>query len=120
MDMTPTSSGGFGDAALPSGSTCIDPLGTLKITVNSISPTGAQVTVAQDTRTVPNIVRRTRAVAANALLAAGLVLGSEADEVIADCFINGGLILDQDPVAGTLAPRGSAVGFTIGVNHPGS
>ncbi len=119
MDMTPTSSNGFRDAAMLAGTSWVDPLGMLRITVNSTSATAASVTIAPNLAVVPDIVGLNRVSAAGALSAAGLMLGYERDRVITDCSDGVGQVLSQTPAAGSLALIGTAVNFTFGVKPSG-
>jgi hypothetical protein len=117
LDMTPGSTQGFRDARMPTGSTWVNPLGTMKITVNSASAAGAQVTIESALPIVPNVRGRTLAGAGQALGGAGFAVGSLANVIDHSCN-NIGLVMSQSPSAGARAPAGTRVNLWVGRRPP--
>jgi hypothetical protein len=112
IDTTPAD-GSFANAAIPPGTSWVNPLGNMRITVTSADASGAQVTVTPVVATVPDVRGDSLAEAAQALQAAGFVVGTKTSVVDPYCnYI--GLVKTQSPLAGTRAPTGSAVNLWIG------
>jgi hypothetical protein len=119
LDMTPGPFYGFLDARMPVGVPWINPLGTMKITVVSAGPAGAQVVIESALPVVPNVRGATVTVATNTLVAAGFKRGTIHYFVDDDC-VSIGRVDSQIPTAGTHAPTGTSVDLWAGTqpSHP--
>ncbi len=119
LDMTPgsrvepTVGADVFDAPLPVGRTWAIPGGEMKVTLNSTSTAGANVTLSSQRVTVPELYELTPQQVGPALQSAGLVSGGLSGAPDRFCnFI--GLVMAQYPYPGTRVFRGSAVSFTVG------
>jgi PASTA domain len=116
LDMTPSNQF-FGDAALPVGQTWANPLGTMKITLNSANASGATVTISPQRVTVPDVRGDSMPEAESALAAVGLKLGLASYVPEAACnYIE--RIASTNPGAGTHVFPGTVVLPTIGQVDP--
>jgi hypothetical protein len=102
---------------LPVGATWVNPLGIMKITVNAADANTATVTVTPTVATVPPVVGDTLSAAAQALQAAGFVVGQKQYVIDYTCD-NINLVVRQSPLAGTHAAPGTAVNLTFGKAPP--
>jgi hypothetical protein len=116
LDMTPGSPAGFSDAGLPAGASWVDPLGTMMVTVNSVSAAGAQITVKSTIPVVPDVRGELAADAKSILQAAGYVVVRQ--PVVDHSCENIGLVVSQSPPGGTVLAAGSTVTVRIGVKPP--
>ena len=118
LDMTPGSgfnaSEAFTDAPLSVGASWAPPGGDSAITVVSVTPTAATVTISSTRKTVPNLVDLTKSQALAAIAAAGLTSGGTTSEADLECnFL--GKVMRQTPVTGTSLPAGGRVAIVLGV-----
>src|SRR5262249_41640337 len=112
LDMTPGSSAGFNDAALPPGSSWANPLGSKVVTVNWTNATGAQVSITPNPSRVPDVIGELSADARNILQTAGYAVTVH---IVVTC--NGiGEVVSQLPSAGT--PLAPGLTVDIGVGRP--
>jgi hypothetical protein len=117
LDMTPGSPRGFDDAPLPVGRTWANPLGEMKIRLDSLTPTGATVTISSQKVTVPDVRGFTAAKAESTLLGAGLKptgWGSIVDPTCA--YI--GLVAATSPTGGARVLPGTTVTVAMGTKDP--
>jgi hypothetical protein len=113
LDMTPGSASGFADAALPPGVTWLNPLGNMGVTVVSIGPGQASVTVHSKLKLVPNVIGLDTATAMSTLTAAGLVAQQQ---FVVDPTCNViGTVKSQSPSPSTIVAPGTAVTVTVWV-----
>jgi hypothetical protein len=113
LDMTPGSPAGFADAGLSAGSTWVDPLGAMKVTVNSVSAAGAQVTVQSTNPIVPDVRGELAGTAKSILQAAGFVA---VRQNVVDQLCNFiGEVISQSPAGGTPLAAGTAVTIRVGI-----
>ena len=111
LDMTPAT--GTAEAGLPLGQTWANPLGEMKVTLNSASSTSAKVTISSQRRSVPDLVDLTRSAAIAAIEAAGLAYGGLTSKTDASCnYIK--KVMAQTPLAGTRVLPGAQVAITEG------
>lgn len=108
----------FVDADLPVGQSWANPKGTLRYTVNSIGPLGADITIEKKFAPVPDVIGMTRAAASSALAAAGYLVGLTRTAVDSTCN-NVGTVMNQTPGAGRRLPPGTAVAITTGTRPAG-
>lgn len=112
LDMTPVADTST-DSGLPVGQTWVNPLGSMKITLNSSSAAGATVTIASQKTVVPDVTGLNRTAASTSLKSVGLVLGAVYEEVDPNCD-NIGTALKQSPSAGSFLWPGQTVSITLG------
>jgi beta-lactam-binding protein with PASTA domain len=98
---------------LDAGQTWANPIGTMQITVDSISAAGANVTISSSfvppvLKTVPNVLGMGTAAAIDEIRAAGLALGTIGSRFNPDCE-ELGLVVAQTPATGTQLTAGSRV-----------
>jgi hypothetical protein len=117
LDMTPGSDRGFDDAPLRIGQTWANPLGEMKIKVDSVTLGAATVTVSSQKVTVPDVRGMSTAKAEAALLGAGLKptgWGSIVDPTCA--YI--GVVAATSPAGGARVMPGTAVTVAVGTKDP--
>ncbi len=107
LDMTPSGAG----VDLPVGGTWVNPLGSMKITVNWANSTGASITVAPAVPPVPvpYLIDETCGQALGDLQAVGLS---------GTCWGTGNYVGNQSPGGGTAVPPGTVVSLQMAVNPP--
>jgi hypothetical protein len=106
LDVTP----GGGLANLRVGASWTNPLGAMKITVDSADASLAHITVTNPSPFVPNVLSLDDDNAQNAIRAAGLTVGSI--HMTANCAQPLGFVLTQNPRGGTQVPGGTPVNLT--------
>jgi hypothetical protein len=111
LDMTPETSNGYHDARLPVGTTWVNPLGTMKITVTWSGPTGTWVTIESALPIVPDVRGFPVTTARQVLASAGFAAGATSSVV--DCN-NLWLVVGQSPAPGTRAYAGTPVSLRVG------
>jgi hypothetical protein len=111
VDMTPDTYDS-NDGGMLVGSTWTNPLGHLRITVDSADSSSAHITVTTTWVTVPDLSGRSQANASATLAAAGLTMAAH-NQVDQSCT-SIGRVMDQCPAPGTLVDPGATVDVTIG------
>lgn len=115
LDMSP---GNIFDAGLQPGRSWSNPLGDLRLTVNSISALGADLTIENRHPRVPDVTWMRLQDAAAALGALGYSIGRTSYVVDATCnFI--GLVKSQTPGAGNRVPTTQPIDLTFGTRPRG-
>jgi beta-lactam-binding protein with PASTA domain len=116
--MSPSSDpASFRDAGLPVGQTWANPLGTMRVTLDSAGAAGATVTISSQLAKVPNLAGLKLAQARPALEAAGFAYGGVSEELDASCeFI--GVIKSATPDFGSVVSRGTSVALHLGKEDP--
>jgi hypothetical protein len=115
LDMTPTQDPA--NAVLPVGQTWANPLGEMKIRVDSASPEAVTVTISSQRVTVPDVRGLSAAKAEAALLAAGLK--PTGFQGIADPTCNYiGVVATTSPGAGARLMPGTPVTVALGQKDP--
>lgn len=115
LDMSP---GNIFDAGLLAGRSWSNPLGDLRLTVNSISVLGADLTIENRHPRVPDVTWMRLQDAANALGAAGYSIGRTSYVVDASCsYVD--LVKSQSPGAGNRVPTTQPIDLTFGTRPRG-
>ncbi|MGB7684710.1 MAG: PASTA domain-containing protein [Solirubrobacterales bacterium] len=105
------------DAPLPVGRSWEVPGGEMKITLNSLSTAGANVTIASRRVTVPSVRGLDPSRAQAIIAAAGLWSNGWSPVIDYTCgFL--GVVADQQPFAGTRVLAGTEVRLGVGEPHP--
>jgi len=116
LDMTPGSTGGSVDAALPVGSTWTNPLGTDTITIKAANAAGARVTIGSTLTLVPDVLDDPTSVATSTIHSVGL--SALVHQRVDSLCNNIGSVAAQSPSAGTFVQPGSVVDLWVGVRGP--
>ena len=109
---------GPGKVVLPQGQLWENPLGTMRLIVNSITPAGASISIASRLVRVPNVIGLDRKAALAAINAAGLHFAGSTIKRTGDCD-EANKVIGAVPAVGTGAPRGADVTVTIGEKERG-
>lgn len=120
IDMTPSSVAPLESArnsGLPVGQTWADPLGTMKVTLNSVSAAGATVTISSQQSAAPNVLGSLVPDARATIEKAGFVYGG-AEAVNDPTCTSVNRVTRQTPAAGTALFPGSSISITYGVKAP--
>jgi hypothetical protein len=117
LDMTPGDEAEFKDAGLPQGKTWANPLGTMSITLNSVTAAGITVTISDGRVTVPDVRGLDVARAEAVLSGAGLKPAGRTRIVDPTCAYIG-LVAATSPSGGARVPRGSPVTLAVGEADP--
>lgn len=122
LDMSPAlapgTPGNIFDAGLPPGRSWSNPLGTLRLTVNSVGPLGADVTIESNLPRVPDVTWLRLQEASSTLGAAGYSIGRTSYVVDATCnFI--GRVKSQQPGAGNRVPTTEPIDLVFGTRPAG-
>lgn len=105
------------DAYLPVGQTWVNPLGEMRITLNSVSSAGASVTISSGKVTVPDFRSLAPSQVGAVLESAGLRFGGWRGTP--DWFCNDiGRVVEQYPYAGARVLPGAAISLTLGEQPP--
>jgi hypothetical protein len=117
LDMTPAATPKDTDASMTVGQTWSNPLGTMQITLNSMSLAGASVTISSTQIKVPNTKGMTSAAAQATIKAAGLVAGIPGEEFDPSCDYVG-VVRSSNPDFGAAVYPGTKVTVKIGKEDP--
>jgi hypothetical protein len=117
LDLTPGSPLEHFDARLPVGQQWVNPLGRLRITVESANTFGALVRIDTPDLHVPSVKGLTVNGARGVLTTAGFTVGTVSGTPDQNCN-NLGRVVTQLPLAGQLRPAGTPVNLKIGQLPP--
>jgi hypothetical protein len=115
LDMTPGQD--LNNTVLPVGQTWANPLGEMKIRVDSATPEGVTVTISSQRISVPDVRGLTPAKAEAALLGAGLKPTGWGSIVDPTCT-NIGVVAATSPTSGARVLPGTSVTVAIGTKDP--
>jgi hypothetical protein len=113
LNMNPKSLGDFTGASMVVGQTFENPLGSMKVTLESMNALGARLKFTPKNPIVPDVRGQLLAGATGALTSAGFVVGTVTQVFDPTCE-DIGAVLKQSVAGGTQAPAGTVVGLTIG------
>jgi hypothetical protein len=117
LDMTPGDEAEFRDAGLPIGKTWANPLGTMSITLNSVTAADITVTISDGRVAVPDVRGLDVAKAEAVLSGAGLKPAGRTSIVDPTCAYIG-VVASTSPSGGARVPRGTSVTLAIGEQDP--